>query len=68
MNTGSLMREIEILLKHYLIVVGLEASILNECGESPLAFPDYIIPQDEKRIKATSSSVVMICSMTNQLK
>lgn len=45
-----------------LIVVGLEASILNECGELPLAFPDYIIPQDEKRIKATSSSDVHVAS------
>ena len=52
----------------YLIVVGLEASILNECGELPLACPDYIIPQDEKRIKATPSSDVMVSIKTNQLK
>ena len=51
-----------------LIVVGLEASILNECGELPLACPDYIIPQDEKRIKATPSSDVMVSIKTNQLK
>lgn len=51
-----------------LIVVGLEASILNECGESPLAFSDYITPQDEKRIKATPSSDVMVSIMANQLK
>lgn len=29
----------------YFIVVGLEASILNEYGESPLAYPDSVSPK-----------------------